>query len=154
MNIFNIESTFVMKKERGWNTIYVMVDLHGTIIPSGKTVNDIEDQTEFYPHAKEVLQRLSIRNDMVLILWSSIPKNRAVKVLSWLNSHEINFKYFNENPEAKSTARSEFSGKFYFNIALDDRAGFDPMIDWKNIKDELIRLGEWELTDSNSCVKI
>jgi len=143
MNLFNIQQTFEMKKERGWDTLYISIDLHGTIIPSGKTVNDIEDSTEFYPHAQEVLQKLSQRKDIVLILWSSIPRERVVKVLKWLSDNGVNFKYFNENPEAKSNSRSCFVGKFYFNILLDDRAGFEPETDWVAIKNELIRLGEW-----------
>ena len=143
MNTFNIETQFNLKKERGWDTLYVSVDLHGTIIPSGKTLNDIEDNTQFYPHAQEVLQKLSERKDIVLILWSSIPRERVVKVLAWLKENGVNFKYFNENPEAKSTSRSCFESKFYFNILLDDRAGFEPETDWLAIKSELIRLGEW-----------
>lgn len=146
MNIVNITSTFEMKKVRGWDTVYFMIDLHGTIIPSGKTVHDIEDQMEFYPYAQEVLQYLSSRKDVVLILWSSIPPTRALKVLEWLHTNGVNFKYFNENPEAVSTKRSAFEGKFYFNVAIDDRAGFEPETDWLAIKNELIRIGEWQLT--------
>ena len=146
MNIFNIASTFEMKRERGWNKIYFMIDLHGTIIPSGKTVNDIEEETVFYPYAQEVLKYLSNKEDVILILWSSIPKDRAAKVLSWLEGNGIHFDYFNENPEAKNTKRSDFSSKLYFNVLLDDRAGFDPETDWKSVRDEMMKIGEWKLT--------
>lgn len=144
MNICNIRKAFELKKERGWDRIYFCIDLHGTIIPSGKTVDDIQEDLTFYPYAEEVLTNLTNNKGIVLILWSSIPSGRVFNVNGWLNRHEIYFDYFNSNPEVTNTIRSEFDQKFYFNVCIDDRAGFEPETDWKAIKDELIAIGEWK----------
>jgi hypothetical protein len=143
MNLFNIERSFRMKKERGWPELYICCDLHGTIIPSGKSSKDLNDYMEFYPYAKEVLQWFSNRPDVFLILWSSIPENRQPPVLNWFKEHGINFRWINENPHAKNTPRSDFSRKFYFSVLLDDRGGFEPEADWLAIKEMLIRIGMW-----------
>jgi len=132
-----------MKKAHVWPEVYWCIDLHGTIIPTGKDSDDKTDELEFYPHAKEVLQWLSNRKDIILILWTSTPFYRTKDVLTWLIKNNINFEYVNENPHAKDTSRSDFSKKFYFNVLLDDRAGFEAETDWELIKNELIAIGEW-----------
>ena len=47
--------------------------------------------------------------------------------------NNINFDYINENPEINSNKLSDFSKKFYFNIGLDDKCGFDAEQDWLDI---------------------
>ena len=144
MNVFNIKKTFEMKKERGWPEVYFCIDLHGTIIPSGKSPDDMTDAEIMYPYAEEVLQWLSRRKDIMLILWTGTPESRMDDVKEFLKFHSIKFDYFNENPHAKNTPRSDFSKKFYFSVLLDDRAGFEPETDWLLIKNELIAIGEWD----------
>lgn len=144
MNLFNIRRTFEMQKSRGWTETYWCIDLHGTIIPSGKDSSDPTDRHEFYPGALEVLRWLSKREDIMLILWTSTPLDRLVETYEWLQSQWIEFTYINQNPHAKSTPRSDFAHKFYFNVLLDDRAGFEPETDWLAIKQELIAIGEWD----------
>jgi hypothetical protein len=145
MNLFNIKKTFEMKKVKGWPEVYFCIDLHGTIIPSGKSSDDKTDYLEFYPGAKEVLQTLSNRKDIMIILWTATPEQRMDTVLSWFKSHGIKFDYINSNTHAKSTPRSDFGRKFYFSVLLDDRAGFEPETDWLAIKNELIDIGEWHI---------
>lgn len=134
-----------MKKSKGWPEIYMLVDLHGTIIPGGKSSSDLNDYMEFYPVAKEVLQWVSERKDIFLILWTSTPVSRQTDVHEWLLKNGIETNFWNENPHAKDTPRSCFAKKPYFNILLDDRAGFEPETDWQAIKNELISLGEWDI---------
>lgn len=143
MNLFNIKNTFATKKAKQWPEIYICVDLHGTIIPSGRSSNDQKDHLKFYEEAKEVLQWISKRDDIFLILWTSTPVARQASVDEWFRENGIKIDFWNENPHAKDTPRSSFAKKFYFNILLDDRAGFDPQTDWKAIKQELIDIGEW-----------
>jgi hypothetical protein len=145
MNLFNIARTFKMKETKGWPEIYWCIDLHGTIIPSGKSSDDQADYMKMYPNAKEVLQWLNTRRDIMTILWTSTPDSRMPSVLNWFESNGIRFTYVNENPHAKDTPRSVFNKKFYFSVLLDDRAGFEPEKDWWEIKNELIRIGQWEL---------
>jgi len=144
MNVFNIKRTFEMKKVKGWPEVYFCIDLHGTIIPSGKSSDDKTDTLELYPYAQEVLQWLSNRKDIMTILWTSTPTERLTSVWQWLETKGIYFSYVNGNPHAKNTERSDFRRKFYFSVLLDDRAGFEPETDWKLIKDELIAIGEWD----------
>ncbi len=146
MNLFNIKKTFEMKAANRWPEVYFCIDLHGTIIPSGKSSNDKTDHLELYPHAKEVLQWMTNRLDIIMILWTATPKERILPVLNWFeNEHDITFTYVNENPHAKSTPRSDFDRKFYFSVLLDDRSGFEPEIDWLAIKNELIAIGQWDI---------
>lgn len=145
MNAFNIKNTFKMKKDKGWPEVYFCIDLHGTIIPSGRGSDDKTDEEKFYPYALEVLQNLSRRKDIFLILWTSTPPERMPSVKEFLKFNNIKFDWFNENPHAKNTPRSDFSKKFYMNVIIDDRAGFEPETDWKLIKDALIEIGEWKI---------
>lgn len=142
-NTFNIENTFRMKAEKNWPEVYFCIDLHGTIIPSGRDANDQTDEMNFYEGAKDVLLWMTKRKDIKSILWTSTPQERAAIVLKQFADQGIIFDYFNENPHAKNTPRSDFGKKFYFNVLLDDRAGFDPKTDWLKIKNVLIELGEW-----------
>ena len=57
--------------EKHWDTIYVLVDLHGTIF---KPCYDGEEKYEFYPFAKEALQRMSNMSNIKLILWTCTDK--------------------------------------------------------------------------------
>lgn len=143
MNLFNIKKSFEMKKAKGWPEIYLLVDLHGTIIPGGRSTTDKEDMLEFYYGAGEVLQWFSKRKDIFIILWTSTPPDRIGGVLEWLKGNNIKVDFVNQNPHAKDTPRSSFDKKPYFNIVLDDRGGFDPDTDWIAIKNELIAIGEW-----------
>jgi hypothetical protein len=124
-----------------------LIDLHGTIIPGGKSTTDQNDYQEFYPDAKEVLQWATGRKDIFLILWTSTPMSRMDDVLVWLSKHGIVFDFINGNPHAKDTPRSCFDKKPYFNILLDDRAGFEPETDWTAIKNELIAIGQWDIKE-------
>ena len=143
MNVFNIKKTFEMKKVKGWPEVYFCIDLHGTIIPSGKNTTDKYEDLQFYPGAREVLQYLTSRNDIFVILWTSTPKERWEFLLEWFRKNKIDFDFVNENPDAKDTPRSCFKQKFYFNVLLDDRAGFEAKTDWLLVKNELIAIGEW-----------
>jgi hypothetical protein len=146
VNLFNIRNTFETKEAKGWSEVYFCVDLHGTIIPPGKDASDKTDALKFYPDARIVLQWLSRRKDIVMILWTSTPVDRLVPIWQWLNNNDVYFDYLNRNPHAKDTPRSDFSKKFYANVLLDDHAGFEPMTDWTKIKQELIDIGEWDKT--------
>jgi hypothetical protein len=144
MNLFNIRKTFAMREAKGWPEVYFCIDLHGTIIPSGVSWHDTTDKHVFYPGAQEVLQWLSKRRDIITILWTSTHPERFPALVEWFKVHGIKFTFINENPHAKNTPRSDFSKKFYFNVVLDDRGGFEPETDWIAIKNELIAIGEWD----------
>ena len=138
MNVFNLQRTFKMKKDRGWKTIYISIDLHGTIIyPYHYCI-------EFYPGSIEVLQWMTKRKDFKIILWTSSYTKEVVEMVRICKSQNITLDFCNRNPLEQSTDKADFSSKFYFNVLLDDKAGMEPESDWFLIKDELQRLGEWD----------
>jgi hypothetical protein len=142
MNIFNIERAFKMKKERGWSTIYWMVDLHDTVFP-GKYASD--QDFEVYDGALEVLKYISDRKDMKIIVWTSSYASHFEDVRRFFEKeHIIVLDWHNHNPECGSTELADFDTKPYFNILLDDKCGFEGETDWKLVKDELTRIGEWK----------
>ena len=142
MNIFNLENAFREKKDKNWKHLFIAIDLHATIIPPTYTFNN--EGREFYPGAKEVLQWMTKRDDIVLILWTSSHHKPVKDILKWLNKQDIRFNYVNANPMCQNTELCDFSRKFYLNIILDDKAGFEGETDWMLIKKELRRIGEWE----------
>lgn len=124
------------KKSRGWEKIFVCVDLHNTIIQSpwrtesGYSSDKIE--REPFPYALRTLRVLSERyNDVSLILWSSSKEENLRDIVQWLKHNRITIDYINENPEVPNTETADFSSKFYFNVLIDDKAGFDGATDWK-----------------------
>ncbi len=144
MTIFNIERAFKQKKERNWEKLYFCVDLHETVL-EGK-YNKFNIGANLYPYAQEVLTYLYSRKDIVLILWTSSHDDAIKEIAQRLDTeYGIKFHYINENPEVSNTELCDFSKKFYFNVLLDDKAGFSGEDgDWKLIRDELIKIGEWK----------
>ena len=127
-----------MKTKRNWDTIYVAVDLHGTLIKP--TYNSI---IEFYPEAIEVIRWFNKRKDFKIILWTASYPKEIEDFLLVAAIDGIRFDFVNSNPLEANSNKGCFDEKFYFNILLDDKAGFIGETDWTLIKNELIRLGEW-----------
>jgi 5'(3')-deoxyribonucleotidase len=140
-----IKTAFEKKIRRGWDKwphMYWAIDLHDVIIPGTYTRNN--DGRQFYPNAEEVLQWLSSRQDMCIILYTSSHEDSISDIINWLADQHIVINYVNENPECKDTDLCSFSSKFYFDIMLEDKAGFMGMTDWRIIKDTLKELNEWQ----------
>lgn len=134
-------------KDRGHKTLYVAVDAHGTIIkPSKKTLMQTADgadnpsevvcscgttpEFEFYPYARMALGKMADAG-VRLILWTSTLDSYGL--LRRLRQEGVGITDFNDNPDFRLTPYADFSKKFYFDVLLDDKAGFDPMHDWKKI---------------------
>lgn len=141
MTPFNIPKAFEDKAKRGWKKLYWAIDLHDTIIPG--TYSKFNEGRELYPHALEVLRLLTGREDMCLILYTSSHHESVQDIMKWLNAQNIWFDYVNENPECPSTDLCDFDAKLYFNILLDDKAGFYGPTDWLLVKETLQNIGEW-----------
>lgn len=114
-------------KRKGWNRIYLAIDLHETCLRPTWTK---ELAKEFYPYAKEVLQKLSAMPEMCLILWSCSLPELNKEYSEYFKENGINFDYINENPECPSTDYANFDLKLYFSLGFDDKFGFDPEEDW------------------------
>lgn len=128
MNILNIKRTYELMPSRKWEKIYILLDVHGVIIP-GSWHNQVEYKF-ISNECKEVLQWMSKREDIEMILWTSSYLEEISNIVSWLKSHYITIDFANENPECFNTKYADFSKKPYFNIVVDDKSGFVPETDW------------------------
>ena len=141
----SFEDAFGRSRAKGWDKVYVMVDLHGTIF---KPCYHNEEKFEYYPWAKNTLNLLSKMEyngtKIVLILWTSSTAESLKPYFKKFMEDNIRFSYVNENPEVTALPTdpksSTFIDKYYFNVGLDDKFGFDPEHDWADIYRYLINI--------------
>lgn len=129
-----LDKLFQLKKEKGWEYLYIMVDVHNTILRPTYTKAEIYD---FFPYAKSVLNILSKRPDVKLIMWSSSYPDVCEKYREGFKKYDIVFDYINENPEIDNDNIRCFIEKFYYDLGIDDKFGFDAETDWKPLYDYL-----------------
>jgi hypothetical protein len=129
----SISNGFRKMEARGWDKIYWAIDIHDTIHKSTYQKINGNINHDLYLYAEDVLIRLSRRKDCVLILYSSGHTHDLDNYIKFFERKGINFKYVNENPEVSNNEYARFESKFYFNVLLDDKAGFNPETDWENI---------------------
>jgi hypothetical protein len=118
-------------KERGWEKTYWAIDIHGTILKPNYKTNEIS--REFYPGALEALRLLGKRKDIVKILYTCSYPHEIEQYVEHFANHGIHFDHINENPEVIDGAYGYYKDKFYFNVLMDDKAGFDGETDWAEI---------------------
>ena len=131
-----IENCLSNARLKGWRKTYWAFDIHGTILKPTYEAGVLS--AEFYPYAKEVLQLITQQRDIVRILYTCSYPNEIVEYLKYFENHGIHFDYVNENPEVCAGAYGHYDTKFYFNVLFEDKAGFDPMTDWKEVYQLLI----------------
>ncbi|MBR5656282.1 MAG: hypothetical protein IKW98_06315 [Prevotella sp.] len=124
------EVAFNRKKAKNWGKIYVLVDIHDTIL---RACYENEETYDYYPYAKEALQLLTNREDICLILWSGCYEEQLDAYRSKFSEEGIHFDYANENPEVGNTSFQNFEAKLYFNVGIDDKFGFDGESDWVKV---------------------
>lgn len=125
-----IDKAFLEMERKNWDKIYYYFDIHNTILyPDYNNTT-----TDFYPYAKEVLQYLSKRKDIVLALYTCSYPEEIERYQKFFKEHNINFTHINRNPDIKNTQYGYYQDKPYFNVLFEDKAGFDAENDWKLIK--------------------
>ena len=139
--IKTFNNAFKRAREKNWDYIYILIDVHGTIFkPSYLN----EEKYEFYPYAKEVLQLLSKDPNIKLILWTSSTNQAALDYGVVFNRNKIYFDYLNCNPEVERQSTDpetlDLSSKYYFNVGIDDKFGFEPESDWCKLFEYLRRI--------------
>jgi len=141
MNIVKaFDNAFKRAQDKNWDYIYILVDVHGTIFkPSYLN----EEKYEFYPYTKEVLQLLTLYTNVKLICWTSSTNQAVLDYGVVFNRNDIYFDYLNCNPEVERQPTDpetlDLSSKYYFNVGIDDKFGFEPETDWKLIYDYLTK---------------
>lgn len=134
-----IKEVYKRREEKGYKLVYWAIDLHGVCIKSNydegfELIND---------KVVPVLKYISSLPETIIIFWTSSYESEVREVVRHFKSLGIVINYLNINPLEKDTNLADFSKKFYFNILLDDKAGFNPDTDWdliyktlKQIKNE------------------
>ena len=128
--------------KRNWQKIYVLVDIHDTVFEA--CYHD-EETHKWFPYAKQTLELMTNIENISLILWTSTYPNIIKEYLDFFEENHIVFNHVNVNEEEGNTSLCCFDEKPYFNVGIDDKFGFDPNEDWKEVYDylvEKIRLGQ------------
>lgn len=122
-----IQKEFEKAKRWGWDKIYVFVDLHETVLIPNWNAADLTH--DYYPEAQELLQELTARKDVCLIMHTCSHPHQIHQYNQTFKEHGIVFDYINQNPEVKTNVRyGYYEHKPYYNILFDDKAGFHPEI--------------------------
>lgn len=135
-----IEKMFQHACEKEWYETYHFFDIHGVISKPDyrkgykKSDNDCTI-INYYPYAKETLQLLSKRDDIILIMFTSSYPEEIEIYNKIFKKDNIIFKYINENPEISNSngCFGYYEKKPYYNCLYDDKSGFDPDHDWAPI---------------------
>jgi len=130
MIINAIKRSYEIMQQRGWDTIYWAVDLHGVCLKSNYEQGGY---TWINPDACRALIEIASHAENKIILWSSVHENEKAPIIEFFENHGIKILGFNETPLEKDNKVSSFKEKFYFSVLLDDKAGFDPDSDWADI---------------------
>ena len=140
----SFDRAFERMRQRNWEKIYVLVDIHDTIF---KACYHNKEEHKWYPFAKEALELMSYASNICLILWTSTHRKDLVEYNDFFVNNHIMFDYININPETKNNDLSCFDEKTYFNVGIDDKFGFDAETDWYGVYTYLvdaIRLGKFK----------
>jgi hypothetical protein len=137
-----IKKMFKYAFEKEYYDTYWAFDLHKTIIKPTYDLNNLSIQ--YYPWAKECMQLISWRDDITTIVWSSSYPNEIEEYLRQFEKDEIRFDHVGNNPGISSNSGNfgYYETKFYFNVLFEDKAGFDPETEWKEIYDYLMECQE------------
>lgn len=138
MMVNYLQKMFKRSFEKEYYETYWAIDLHGTIIKPN--YQDVWAPAEYYPYAKKTLQLLTKRPDIKMILWTSSFPSEIQVYLEKFKADEIEFDAVNENPgiSSKNGNFGHYDKKFYCNAMFDDKAGFDPEVEWEQIYNYLI----------------
>lgn len=136
MNITkSFEGAFKRMRDRNWEKIYVLVDIHDTIF---EACYHNKEEYKWYPFAKECLDIMSHSQKISLILWTSTHKKIINEYLGYFKANGIRFNMVNSNTETQNTDLSCFDEKTYFNVGIDDKFGFEPETDWEILYNYLV----------------
>ncbi len=124
--------------ERSWDLTYWAIDIHGTMIVPNYLAGEIP--RDFFPGVIEAMQLLSKIPTIKLILYTCSHPHEIDQYLEYFKLHNIHFDFVNGNPEVPSGGYGCFDQKFYLNVLMDDKAGFDPETDWLEVKQLLEEL--------------
>lgn len=124
------DKAFQKKSERGWDKIYVFIDIHETML---YPTYERGCEKKFYPLAEETLLLMSSVGDISLGLYTCSYPEEILEYMEFFRSRGIEFRHINKNLDEKSNKYGYFEEKPYFNVLIEDKAGFDGEYDWSGI---------------------
>lgn len=128
-----IERAYKIKEERNWDTIYWAIDLHGVCLKSNYTSHEFDWVND---NVIETLRLIQSLPESKIIIWTSCYDDDYQTISEFFGDIGISC-YINCNPEVENTDTGCFDDKFYFSVLLDDKAGFNPDVDWREIYEYL-----------------
>jgi hypothetical protein len=134
---------FELMEKRGWDKVYYAFDIHGTILEPNYQYGNTPDK--FYPMAKKTLQYLTKLPDICMFLYTCSHPHEIEEYIALFKANGIEFQYINENPEVvtQNDGYGNYDKKPYMNVLFEDKAGFDPMVEWQEVYDLMVqRYGE------------
>jgi hypothetical protein len=131
--MLNINKAIEKKKRRKHEYLFWAIDIHDTIFPSTYSNSNLDRLGFYNKNEIKFLQFLSENKECMLILYTSTHDKDIKPYLDLLAAVGIYPDFVNENPLCPSTELADFSKKFYFDILIDDKAGFDPDSDWNKL---------------------
>lgn len=139
-----LQNAFLDAREKDYDHIVIAIDLHDTIINSDKYNKAISSEKEvdialfssLFPQAVKALQKMSLRKDIQLMLFSGTKVTILQHICRIL--HEkfgIEFEHINEyvTDDPIPMSSQSFRNKPYYSIIWDDKGGFDPTFDWEDV---------------------
>lgn len=120
-------------EERQWDKIYVALDIHGTVADSD--YHHVSQQ--LYNIASGPLSEISHLPEVDIILYSCCYPEYYQEYIKLFSRYHVNIAGFNANSAVENTKTGCFDSKFYFNVLIDDKAGFDPSM-WPSVRDAFV----------------
>lgn len=140
-----IKNAFKKARERNWDRTYWAIDIHETMIKANWSSTILP--TEFYPKAMETMRYICSRKDIVTILYTCSHPHEIEQYLVLFEELGIRFDHVNSNSDVANGNYGFYETKPYFNVLLEDKAGFDPLQDWDEVYNSLIVQPILESTD-------
>jgi len=150
-----IRRSFQKKYDNGWEEfprMFWAIDLHGVILKS--TYREAFGEQDLNKDCIDVLRWLSNHSNMSIILFTASNQSYIDEVMTFFKKLGIRFDHVNTNPEIQTKGFCNVDKKFYFDILIDDKAGFEIDSDWSLVKDTLIDLEEWEKVNEEKMISI
>ena len=126
-----VQKMFEHAFKKQWFETYWAIDLHGVVIQPNYTKTP--QKVIYYPYVKETLQIMSARPDIIMFTYTASYPEQLHGYLSQFEMDNIHFNFINENPDISEQKGhfGAFDKKPYYNVVFEDKAGFDPFLDWK-----------------------
>jgi len=115
-----------------WYETYWLIDCHGVIIRPNHR-DELPNRLNYYDFAKRSLKLLTARTDIRMILYTCSHEYQIKHYTNLLSMDDIEFDYINDNPEIGEGDYGDYTHKPYFDVYLDDKAGFDAEAEWYDI---------------------